>query len=161
MSRRHHYHYRLELLPSLTGDSFYAYALKNMYSDNAGFDLYCTENIHVAAGEVTLIPLRVQARLVRVDEATGEEDDCHFWLLPRSSTCKRGLLMANSVGVIDKSYRGELMAPVYALKDVEVHAGERLFQIVAPDMGHIMHMLPVSELPSTQRGSNGIGCSGL
>lgn len=163
MSR--HQHYRLELLPScstpVAGDCFYGYALKNMYSENAGFDLYCTEHIQVAAGEVTLIPLRVQARLVRVDEATGEEEDCHFWLLPRSSTYKRGLLMANSVGVIDKSYRGELMAPVYALRDVEVNAGDRLFQIVAPDMGHIKHMRPVSTLPSTQRGSNGIGSTGL
>ena len=46
--------------------------------------------------------------------------------------------MANSVGVIDKSYRGELKAPVWSMTGKsEVTAGDRLFQIVAPDMGWI------------------------
>lgn len=155
------HHYRLELLPlGTTATELYGYSLKNLYSDNAGFDLYCTDNAEVATGNVSLIPLRVQARMVRVDEETGGEEDCHFWLLPRSSTYKRGLLMANSVGVIDKSYRGELMAPVYAVRDASIASGDRLFQIVAPDMGHIMHMLLVSELPHTSRGSQGFGSTG-
>lgn len=156
------HHYRLELLPvGSTAADLYGYSLRNMYGDNAGFDLYCSQDENVTTGNVSLIPLRVQARMVRVNDETGEEEDCHFWLLPRSSTYKRGLLMANSVGVIDKSYRGELMAPVYAVRDAQVFAGERLFQIVAPDMGHIKHMLLVYELPDTSRGSQGFGSTGL
>lgn len=154
-------HYRLELLPiGDTAAQLYGYSIKNLIGDNAGFDLYCTDTSDVLTGSVALVPLRVQARMVRVDEDADSEDDCHFWLLPRSSTYKRGLLMANSVGVIDKSYRGELMAPVFALSDARVETGDRLFQVVAPDMGHIKHAILVSELPDTTRGNRGFGSSG-
>jgi dUTP pyrophosphatase len=69
--------------------------------------------------------------------------------------------MANSVGIIDKSYRGELKAPVWSMtKQSRVEAGERLFQIVLPTLGHIKHVRIVTELPETERGANGFGSSG-
>jgi dUTP pyrophosphatase len=70
--------------------------------------------------------------------------------------------MANSVGVIDKSYRGELKAPVISLTgDTKVKYGDRLFQIVAPEMGWIRHVRVVDTLPNTERGQNGFGSSGV
>lgn len=146
-------HYKLELLP--LGDvaaQLYGYSTKNLYGDNAGINLYCTDNVCVTTGAVFVVPLGVKARMVRVYEETGEEEDCHFWLVPRSSICTRGLIMANSVGVIDKSYRGELIAAVYAVRDAQVFEGDCLFQIVAPDMGHIKHMVVVAVLPRTSAG---------
>ena len=87
--------------------------------------------------------------------------DSHFWLLPRSSIYKTGLLMGNSVGVIDKSYRGELKAPVWSMTgDTAVQRGDRLFQIVAPDMGWIRHVRLVDSLPNTERGDGGFGSTG-
>ena len=88
--------------------------------------------------------------------------DSHFWLIPRSSIYKTGLMMANSVGIIDKSYRGELKAPVWSMTgDTKVKYGDRLFQIVAPDMGWIRHIRTVDFLPNTVRGLNGFGSSGI
>ena len=70
-------------------------------------------------------------------------------------------MMANSVGVIDKSYRGELKAPVWSMTgETKVQYGDRLFQIVAPDMGWIRHVRVVDALPNTVRGQGGFGSSG-
>jgi dUTP pyrophosphatase len=73
-------------------------------------------------------------------------------------------MMANSVGVIDRTYRGELMGAVVVAggaEPVKVSRGERLFQIVAPDMGHIAAAVPVEELDATVRGAGGFGSTGI
>jgi dUTP pyrophosphatase len=71
--------------------------------------------------------------------------------------------MANSRGIIDKSYRGELKAPVISVgvpfKPIE--AGTRLFQILAPDLGWIREVHYVPALPDTARGDGGFGSTGL
>jgi dUTP pyrophosphatase len=81
--------------------------------------------------------------------------------MPRSSIYKSGLMMANSTGVIDKSYRGELKAPVWSMTaNSQVMTGDRLFQIVAPDMGWIRIVRIVNSMPSTDRGEGGFGSTG-
>jgi dUTP pyrophosphatase len=81
--------------------------------------------------------------------------------MPRSSIYKSGLLMGNSTGVIDKSYRGELKAPVWSMTaNSQVTRGDRLFQIVAPDMGWIRNVRIVDSMNSTERGAGGFGSSG-
>ena len=167
--------YELEILP-LTDTSFYPILLTNRSNQNAGFDLFASENVTVNTS--AMIPFGISARLLRVDavvsfDSLESEDslekvvktESHFLLVPRSSIYKTGLMMANSVGVIDKSYRGELKAPVVQLHSVgaepyEVSKGERLFQIVAPDMGWIRHVRLADSLPSTERGAGGFGSSG-
>jgi dUTP pyrophosphatase len=87
--------------------------------------------------------------------------DSHFWLMPRSSIYKSGLIMANSVGVIDASYRGELKAPVWSMTgQSNISRGDRLFQIVAPEMGWIRNVKIVESMPGTQRGEGGFGSTG-
>jgi dUTP pyrophosphatase len=69
--------------------------------------------------------------------------------------------MANSTGVIDKSYRGELKAPVWSMTaNSQVARGDRLFQIVAPDMGWIRNVNIVESMTETDRGAGGFGSSG-
>lgn len=133
-------------------------------NDNAGYDLYCAAPRHNHP-IVDLIPLGVKARLVKIMRNTGSEEDSHFWLVPRSSIYKTGLMMANSVGVIDKTYRGELKAPTivhHATDEIWNLAkeGDRLFQIVAPDMGYIREVRIVDSLPDTARGAGGFGSTG-
>jgi len=100
----------------------------------------------------------VKAMMTRMD--TG--DTVHYWLAPRSSIYKTGYIMANSMGVIDRTYRGVLKAPVVPLygKRVGFVAGDRHFQIVAPDMGWIKEVAVVDELPTTVRGEGGFGSTG-
>jgi len=129
-------------------------------SENAGADLVSIEDWCGKLGEPAhLLNLGVRAMLV--NNVTGLP--VHYWLLPRSSIYKTGHMMANSVGVIDSSYRGVLKAPVVAVAESAkgFTAGERYFQIVAPDMGAIVEVVVVDELPTSLRGEGGFGSTGL
>lgn len=128
--------------------------------ENAGADLVSAETWCGKVGEPAhLLDLGVKAMLVDINM----KEPVHYWLLPRSSIYKTGHIMANSVGVIDSSYRGVLKAPVVSLSDTAkgFTAGERYFQIVAPDMGQILQVINVDELPSSERGEGGFGSTGM
>lgn len=158
--------YRLEVLPvGWEEDAQCPYKSQERNDDNAGYDVFCRKltnipNCAFANGKGTLIPLGLKARMVRVNP-DGQEKDSHYWLLPRSSIFKTPMMMANSVGVIDKTYRGELMAPVRSNgPEYNVDSGERYFQIVAPDMGWISEIRLVESFQETQRGEGGFGSTG-
>jgi len=164
------YTYRLELLPTEEGAQYYT---SKIYSENenAGVDLFISKNTDLnkllSVTEPTLLDLGTSARMVRV-YADGYEEEVHYWLCPRSSIFKTGLMMANSQGVIDRSYRGVLKAPVWVVSrqafiqycDTTDLKGTRLFQIVAPDMGWIREVRIVQALPITSRGEGGFGSTG-
>jgi dUTP pyrophosphatase len=161
--------YELEILVLDTEGSEKANFYKDEYNrsdSNAGFDLNSSESIHVEQIP-KFIPFGITARLLKVEPMPGGtsndylKTDSHFWLIPRSSIYKSGLIMSNSIGVIDKSYRGELKAPVWSMTaNSQVTRGDRLFQIVAPDMGWIRNIRIVNSMPTTDRGSGGFGSTG-
>ena len=139
-------------------------------NDNAGVDLYTVKGDFVPAGEkATLLDLGVKARMTKrwqscqYGNPVERDDTCHFWLAPRSSIWKNGVRQANSLGVIDRSYRGVLMGAVLTNgSNVSIPAGNRLFQVLAPDMGWISRVVlkPLSELDETARGEGGFGSTG-
>jgi dUTP pyrophosphatase len=158
--------YELEILPIDKNKVPFYKEEYDRPETNAGFDLHSTEAVHVEQSP-EFIPFGVIVRLLKVEpmpHGTSNEylkTDSHFWLVPRSSIYKTGLMMANSVGVIDKSYRGELKAPVWSMTgNTDVSVGDRLFQIVAPDMGWIRRVRLVDSLPITERGEGGFGSTG-
>lgn len=81
-------------------------------------------------------------------------------IVPRSSLSKTGYMLANSVGIIDPSYRGDLMI---ALRQVDMNA-ERLeppfckCQLVMRKAEYF-NMDEVVELNETKRGDGGFGSS--
>jgi dUTP pyrophosphatase len=162
--------YTLNLLPvSNDAASFYTSAQRS--NENAGFDLYVPQEVVFQPGEKKLVSMQVKATVVRGGQSctTCECGGCapgadtvHYWMLPRSSISKTGLLLLNSVGVIDRTYRGELMAFLWNTKDtsVTVSKGDRLVQIVAPDMGWISQVAVVDSLDDTSRGAGGFGSTG-
>lgn len=158
-------YYRLEVLVLNEAQQYYpSLETKEILSgDNAGYDLKVVTEV-VPLASATLVPLGIKARMVRVNSDTSVEEDCHYSLEPRSSIFKYGYMMANGRGVIDRSYRGQLMAPLISVGDnkgcISVEAGTRLFQIVAPDMGYIKEVHYVDNLPSTARGEGGFGSTG-
>lgn len=95
---------------------------------------------------------------------------CPFLILPRSSTgAKTPLRLANSVGLIDEGYRGELLICVDNLSDTtfEIPAGTLLFQMCAPDFQpftSIVILNSLEALPSPRDGDNraegGFGSTG-
>ena len=157
--------YELEIL-LLDNTNTYYNTEYNRSDSNAGFDVHSTEDVHIEQTP-QFIPFGIVARLLKVEQMPGGtsndylKTDSHFWLTPRSSIYKTGLMMANSIGVIDKSYRGELKAPVWSMTaNSDVVKGDRLFQIVAPDMGWIRNIRIVESMPGTQRGAGGFGSTG-
>lgn len=94
-----------------------------------------------------------------------------YKLHPRSSIYKKAIRMANSTGIIDSGYRGELCAAVDVLagelssgsrRVVNTHVIEpnnRYFQICKPDLSPF-YVCQVEDLPNTQRGTGGFGSTG-
>jgi dUTP pyrophosphatase len=89
-----------------------------------------------------------------------------YYLYPRSSIIKTPLRLSNSVGIIDRGYRGEITAVVdnvdHTSNSYEVHAMERYFQICHPTLTPFKVVMVNSkeELGFTQRGSGGFGSTG-
>jgi dUTPase len=154
--------YRLELLVDEDAKEYYKNILDRP-NDNAGYDLFLSKTVQTKPCEVSLCPLGCRARMVRCypDEM---EEEVHYWLAPRSSIWKSGVMMANSMGIIDHTYRGPLMGAVLPIDCLNtkppLEKGIRLFQILAPDMGWIREVRIVDSLPETARGEGGFGSTG-
>lgn len=83
-------------------------------------------------------------------------------VFPRSSIRKYGLVMANSVGVIDAGYRGEVQVS-FVKADYGgqfYHVGDRIAQLIILPHPQIK-LIEATELSETERGSGGHGSSGL
>jgi dUTP pyrophosphatase len=124
-------------------------------AEAAGFDLSATHDVTIAPGQVAL----VRTGLV-IEVPSGY----FLGIFARSSTpLKRGLLVANGVGVIDPDYSGptdEILIAVlnFTRSDVHVARGDRLAQgIVLP--APRISWEEVSDLRDAARG--GFGATGI
>lgn len=116
-------------------------------------DLRVAEDVVMKKGEFRLIRLGVAMELPRGYEAH---------VVPRSSTYKNfGLIQTNHMGVIDESYKGdadEWKWPALAMRDTEVHVGDRLCQFRIMKHQPQINFLEVDSLENEDRG--GFGTSG-
>lgn len=116
-------------------------------------DLRCAKQIYMEAGEFKLIPLGVSIQVPEGYEAI---------VAPRSSTFKnRGILMSNSIGVIDETYCGDddqWHFPAYATKDVCIPKNERICQFRIIEHQPDLEIEEVDHLGNPNRG--GIGSTG-
>jgi dUTP pyrophosphatase len=136
-----------------------AYMRKPFGERDAGFDLICPET-KTMTGISNKLPQGVSAAVYDMERNVFRA----YWLLPRSSISKTPMRLANSVGLIDSGYRGIVTAVVDALgKDHTVAAGDRYFQLAAPDLMPFSSIQIVSEIPGgpTQRGTGGFGSTGV
>jgi dUTP pyrophosphatase len=147
-------------VPSADASEYYKTGI--LATENAGFDLFVPADVTFAPDERKLVSMGVRAVVIEGEEGGERGQVQNYWMVPRSSISKTGLMMLNSVGVIDKSYRGELMAYLWNTTTwpVEVKKGQRLVQIVARHMGDIGEVVVVDKLPSTERGEGGFGSTG-
>jgi dUTP pyrophosphatase len=89
------------------------------------------------------------------------EQNKGYTLVPRSSISKTNVRLANSIGIIDKKYRGDVMVVVDNIGDSEVllQEGCCYFQIVAFD--GVLPKFQISEVDTyTSRGTGGFGSTG-
>ena len=116
-------------------------------------DLRAAEDVTLKKGEVYSIPLGVAIELPKGYEAL---------VAPRSSTPKNFfILMANSIGVIDETFRGDndqWCMPAYAIQDTEIKKGERVCQFRIIEHQPEIEFEVVDHLGNKDRG--GWGTSG-
>ena len=81
-------------------------------------------------------------------------------LFPRSSISKTGMILANSVGVVDSGYRGEIKFRFkYISGTAKYNVGERVGQLVILPYPQI-ELVEVDDLESTERGEGSFGSTG-
>ena len=134
------YHFDLPRLESVGGVSDW-------------IDLRAAESCDMKAGEHKIISLGVSMKLPEGYEAH---------LAPRSSTFKNwGILMTNSVGVIDNSYSGDNDIwgfSALAMRDTHIEFGDRIAQFRLVKKMEPVQFIQVEHLGDTDRG--GFGSTG-
>lgn len=124
------------------------------YAGDAGLDLHAMENVTLMPNERKLIPTGL---------AVAIPEGYAGFVLPRSGMAlKRGLSMANTPGLIDSHYRGELKVVAINLDNEEVihiGKGERIAQLVIMKVPFV-DVVETNSLDETDRGKGGFGSSG-
>lgn len=116
-------------------------------------DMYASETVTMNPGDFHIIPLGVSMKL---------PDGYEAHLAPRSSTFKKwGILMVNSVGVVDNSYCGEGDVwgfAALAVRPTTIHKGDRIAQFrILKKMGSV-DFFEVDHMTDNDRG--GFGSTG-
>jgi dUTP pyrophosphatase len=94
---------------------------------------------------------------IRVQPAFG----WYFDLVPRSSIVKTGYILANSIGVIDRGYVGEILVPLLKVDAAapDLPLPSRIVQMV-PRPIVAARLIQVASLEETPRGQGGFGSTG-
>ena len=154
---------------------------------DAGFDLFCPEKLLMPGLQTGKVNHKVKTAMEFVANATnantlpgstsyantlpantlpGSTSYVGYYLYPRSSTgSKTPLRMANSIGIIDAGYRGNLIAVFDNWQNTafEIESYQRLAQICPPNLTYPMYVQLVETeagLGVTERGARGFGSSG-
>lgn len=124
-------------------------AFFHAHENDAGYDLYSTENLWIRAGETETIQTNLRVCIPKgyVGLVTG-----------RSGNSGRGLLC--HLGTIDAGYTGPIWVVLSNLNKhmAEIKQGDRIAQMVIlklPDVEMVE-----GDLPETERGNNGLGSTG-
>ncbi len=125
------------------------------YEGDAGLDLRSNVDIDIAPFERKLIPTGL---------AVAIPEGFAGFVQPRSGLAlKSGLSMANTPGLIDSHYRGELKVIAVNLdanEAIHISKGERVAQLVIQRVP-VVSLMEVDELDETDRGTGGFGSSGV
>lgn len=117
-------------------------------------DLRSAIDIQLKAGQFAIIPLGICVELPENYEAI---------IAPRSSTFKKwSIIQANSIGIIDSSYKGdndEWCYPVIAFGDTRIHKNDRICQFRVIERQPMISLNVVKKLGNKDR--NGFGSTGI
>ena len=136
----------------------------NPFADS-GFDLGLPKNLQITKTCSNKIPLGVHCSMYSSTSSTDKTPQAYY-LYPRSSIIKTPLRLSNSVGIIDRGYRGEITAVVdnidHQRDSFDMHAMDRHFQICHPTLQPFKVVLvdTKEELGLTVRGDGGFGSTG-
>lgn len=124
------------------------------YTGDAGLDLRANSSVDIPPHHRVLIPTGLAIAL---------PDGYAGFVQPRSGLAlKKGLTIANTPGLIDAHYRGELKVIAVNLdpqEPIHIERGERIAQLVIQEVPTV-ELIEVDELDETDRGAGGFGSSG-
>ena len=124
---------------------------KRHYTD-AGLDIRSAENAVIFPGE---------SRMIRTGIHVEIPEGYVGLIFPRSGLAtKYGIGLANSVGVIDSDYRGEIKCVLTSKTLFTVRAYERIAQLVIAKHERAKWEI-VEVLSETERGTGGFGSTGI
>jgi dUTP pyrophosphatase len=139
-----------------------SYNITPYHERNSGFDMFC--DAHHVRQEDGVNFVEQGCRALAIDEHGRSRA---FWLAPRSSMSKSHWRLANSMGLIDATYRGPIIAALDSRNPLitllcHSHHEKRLCQLAAPDLLPWAEVVVVDTLPgpATSRGSGGFGSTG-
>ena len=125
------------------------------HDGDAGLDLRANADAEVGPGERALIPTGLAVAIPAGHAGL---------VLPRSGLASfQGLTLANSPGLIDAGYRGEITCAVVNLdrdRPVKIARGDRIAQLVIVALP-VVEPAMVDDLPASARGSGGFGSTGV
>jgi deoxyuridine 5'-triphosphate nucleotidohydrolase len=133
--------------------------LNPAYNESAGFDLICPRDIKcIHHGQVIVVDMEVKIEIIgNLGLPT------HFIIIPRSSIYKHNLVLMNSIGLIDKGYRGNIKAIFLYVGENEytIPAGTKLVQVVSININDFnkIGIVTPDELSDSLRGERGFGSS--
>ncbi len=124
---------------------------------SAGMDLRACidEPMALGAGTTVLIPTGISIYIA--------DEQLAAMLLPRSGLGhKQGIILGNSVGLIDSDYQGPLMVSLWNRggEDFTIKPGVRIAQMVFVPIVQVQFNI-VEEFAKTKRGIRGFGSSGI
>jgi len=129
-----------------------------------GYDLKACfeEDLILFPNEVVKIPTGIQLDLLTLSiEHLNTDARFGAYIYPRSGLGTRGFVLANTVGVIDTDYQGEIIIMGYNRSDDTIHlkAGERIAQLVIQIVA-LPEFTQGGFSTTTERGEGGFGSTG-
>lgn len=128
--------------------------------NSAGYDLSCVDEVIIPPHSLQLVGTGVAITGI---EQSPFESDFAVILCPRSSISRYGLLLANSPGIVDMDYRGEIKVLLYNMTNAEIYLAPntRIVQMCFVSLANV-------EIPSVyfkwtegeERGVGGFGSTG-
>lgn len=146
------------IILELQSENYHFYNEKKNMDGDSGFDLYCLGTVVVPPKSIGFkLDLGIKVEIVDVYRCPKP-----YMLVPRSSMgAKTPLRLSNSIGIIDRFYRGNLIALLDNIGDepYTISEGDRLLQIVPFD-GEGIANIEFGNVSKTNRGEAGLGSTG-
>ena len=146
---------KIKYIPNSKGEKVCApfYATEG----SAGMDLSACldEPVVLKKGEIKMISTGIAISL--------PSNEYVAYVYARSGlACKKGICLANSVGVIDSDYRGEIKCGLINLgqDDFVINHGDRIAQLVIAPVT-VANIVECEDLDETVRGEGGFGSTGI
>ena len=140
----------------ILNEEFYTVHNFPMYATvgSAGLDLCCTHNAMLLPDDCFTLNTGLAISI--------ENESLMGLIVPRSSLGSKGLVLANTVGIIDSDYQGELLIKLLnrSKRHVYIAKGDRVAQLIFVPVQQVIWDIVKEFSYTSQRGEGGFGSTG-